>query len=121
MFSYVFWYTRIDEYCIQRLVHEILDRYFRGGGRDYLGDTLGGFQRKNERKVEGNYIRKKDIESMIKWYYNKSIQRPGCMGGGFVFTTISDSSCQTIVDGKKNPPGGFLAITRYHSVGEVPG
>ena len=22
---------------------------------------------------------------------------------------------------KKNPPGGFWAITRYHSIGEVPG
>ena len=22
---------------------------------------------------------------------------------------------------KQNPPGGFLAITRYHSIGEVPG
>ena len=29
-------------------------------------------------------------------------------------------TCDT-VDGKKNPPGGFLAITRYHSIGEVPG
>ena len=25
------------------------------------------------------------------------------------------------LDGKKIPPGGFLAIIRYHSIGEVPG
>ena len=35
--------------------------------------------------------------------------------------TMSSVKLRYTVDGKKIPPGVFLAVNRYHNVGEVPG